>query len=185
MARRTLVDIDSKIIQAVIEIGGREGIKKVTSKNVANLCNISHFTCFEHFGTRQGMLDAAANHIQKKYLNQIYILFQQNIKPEEIWDTLLDLFIKDSNESMYYYNYHKETECELSLNNKRTVLLLDFSKFIFKDSNAQNDLEYILLWDHVVEMAFYYAEKIIKNLIPNTKEYRNYIRKIVFNGVNH
>ena len=71
MARRTLIDIDNRIIDAVIQIGSEEGIKNVTSNKVAKLCGISHFTCFEHFGTRQGMLDTAAERIEDEFLKDL------------------------------------------------------------------------------------------------------------------
>ena len=75
MARRNLVDIDRRILKAVHKIGSEEGIKGVTSKKVAALVGVSHFTCFEHFETRQGMLDAAALYIEKQYFDILFEVF--------------------------------------------------------------------------------------------------------------
>ena len=183
MARRNLVDIDNKIMDAVIKIGSEEGIKSITSKKVAAMCGISHFTCFEHFGTRQGMLDETTKVLEKQFLSDIEELIHTEKNIVDVWNVILDRFITRPNKPLYYYYYYKEMKGELTLNSPRGQFLSNFSKKVFAKSNATNDFEYLLLWDHIVEMMFYYAEKITKGLIPNTKEVREYISKIVFNGI--
>ena len=183
MARRTLIDIDDCIINAVIKIGSEEGIKNITSNKVAKLCGISHFTCFEHFGTRQGMLDAAALKIENQFLYQLNELIQTENNILNVWNIILDEFIAKPNKPLYYWYYYKEIGCELTLNTERATFLLNFAKQVFPNSNAKTDLEYMLLWDGMIEMMFYYTEKITKGLIPNTKEARDYITKIIFYGI--
>ena len=184
MARRNLVDIDRRILKAVHKIGSEEGIKGVTSKKVAALVGVSHFTCFEHFETRQGMLDAAARYIEKQYFEVLTNLIESHTEIHKIWDTVLETAIEWPDKSMYYLNYTREFSCEITLGTERVDYILNYAKLVFTNISVTNDLEYLLLWDHVLYMIFYYAEKIIKGLIPNTPEVKEWIKGIVFNGVN-
>ena len=183
MARRTLIDIDNRIIDAVIQIGSEEGIKNVTSNKVAKLCGISHFTCFEHFGTRQGMLDTAAERIEDEFLKDLEELIDNVKDVVKVWNIIIDRFLIKSKKPLYYWYYHKENKYELTLKSEKEMFYLNYAKRVFPNSNANTDLEYMLLWDHMIEMMFYYTEKIINGLIPNTIESRNYISKIVFEGI--
>lgn len=184
MARRNLVDIDRRILKAVHKIGSEEGIKGVTSKKVAALVGISHFTCFEHFETRQGMLDAAALYIEKQYFDILSNLIDSHNDIYDVWDSLLDTAIAWPDKSMYYLNYSREFSWEITLDNERAKHILNYAKLVFSNSSVTTDLEYLLLWDHVLYMIFYYTEKIIKGLIPNTPEVKEWIKGIVFKGVN-
>ena len=77
MARRVLVNIDDRIIDAVMDIGAREGIAGISAPKVAKMCGISHFTCFDHFGTKENMLKQAA--IRLFFRWNFFVRYQVNV----------------------------------------------------------------------------------------------------------
>ena len=183
MARRTLVDIEDKIIEAVIEIGSQEGINAITSQKVAKLCGVSHFTCFNYFETRQGMLDAAAKAVERKFLKTLVEDIKRFEHAHDIWEHILDTLLKYNKAAIYYWNYCKLFENELEMNSEQATRLLPYAKQLFRRSSAKKDLEFMMLWDHALNMAFYYTDKITRGIIANTPESRKYISDIVFMGL--
>lgn len=178
LARRKLENIDELILDAVTHIGATEGISAVTGRRVAAMCDISHFTCFHHFETTRNMLDAAAVRFERKYMRITTELFAKNMSWKDIWDTVLDRLIEDSDGTFFYDRYRTAFGFIPTMAHARAQELLEFNKIVVH-ADGFTDEQYMLLGDYVTALAFFYARRIIQKQLPNTPEVRAFIYKTV------
>lgn len=183
MARRTLIDIDNKILAATTELGARDGIKAITAQKVAKMCDISHFTCFEHFGTKQNMLDQAAISFEKKYMEVVMNLVGKGGSMEDMFLMMLDELIADPHGTVYYLNY------TAAFGFKPTPQNINFDVFkgalikLLGEIEGYDDYMYMLTWEYISSQCFTYARYIIKGLMPNEANLKNFVRDLTFSGV--
>jgi len=177
MARRNLVDIDAKIIKAIITIGAKEGAKNVTAEKVAKLCGISHFTCFKHFGTKLGMLKAAAASFDRQYMDFMASLIKQGDSLRVVFTNMIEEFVKNSEGSLFYMSFISDYGFDPTEKNERSQEFLKYAKLFFKDEKM-SDRDYLLYWDYITSMGFYYAEKIIHGYLSNNIDTLNIVCKI-------
>ncbi len=183
MARRTLINIDERILEAVIEVGANEGISGVTSVKVAKMCGVSHFTCFDHFGTKQNLLDQAAIKFENEYIQMLMSYMSVTETIEELWLEMLGALTKSSNGLLYYMNYitefgYKPTPYDSGFDTFRDQVIKKYG-----ENPAFNDKKYKLIWQNIVSQCFVYASFIVKKFIPDTTENRLLIRDMVFKGM--
>lgn len=182
MARRNLENIDQKMIEAVIQLGAEIGAREVTATKVAQKCGISHFTCFEHFGTKKGMLDAAASYFDRKYMAVMKKLLDAGLSQQELFNAMLDNFLEDKDGAIFYNNYIMEYGFDPTTHNERAKEFLEYVKLLYRNAELTDD-QMLIAWDYITSMAFYYAEKIIHGYIENTPDNRSFINLLVFNGI--
>lgn len=182
MARRTLIDIDNKIISAVYKIGASQGVHAITAQKVAKMCGISHFTIFEHFQTKENLLQVAAETFDRKYMGLMEELLNENHSRRTTFQEMIKLFVKDADGALYYNNYTLERGFDPTQANKRSEEFLKYAKSFFYDKNYA-DSKYLLMWDYVTSMSFYYAEKIIHGYIPNTQGALDLITDMITEGI--
>ena len=184
MARRVLVDIDTQILNAVMEIGAAGGIASVTTQKVAKICGISHFTCFDHFGTKQNMLDKAAEVFENRYME---VLMSHMAKTTDIKELLLEMLEelrKDANGTLYFLNY--VTYYSYMLTPQKNTNFTLFKGTIAKtigDIPGFTDEMYMLTWDYIVTQVFLYAKYMIRHQIPDDEQTRLFVRDFVFKGI--
>lgn len=183
MARRTLVDIDNKMLAATTELGANHGINAITAQKVAKMCDISHFTCFEHFGTKQNMLDQAAIAFENKYMQIVVGLVNEGGTVGDLFLKMLDELVADPHGTIYYLNY------TAAFGFKPTPQNINFDIFkgtlikLLGEIKGYNDFMYMLTWEYVSSQCFTYARYIIKGLMPNEPEFKHFVRDLIFTGV--
>ncbi|WP_346010344.1 TetR/AcrR family transcriptional regulator [Paenibacillus sp. SYP-B3998] len=86
-----------KILAAAIALFEEAGFKSVTMKDIALASGVSEMTVFRHFGTKNGVLEAAIN--KYSYVQPMKKLFEEQI----VWDLHKDLLLvaKTYHESMH------------------------------------------------------------------------------------
>jgi AcrR family transcriptional regulator len=186
MARRLLINIDERIIDAVMDIGANEGIAKISAPKVAKMCEISHFTCFDHFGTKENMLKQAAIAFENKYMGVLMNHMSTHRDVEELWLTMLDELSKDANGTLYYLNYtsaygFKPTPQNINFETYKGALI----KAIGGEIGEFSDAMYMLTWDYLSTNCFFYARYIIRKQMPDSPEVRKFVKDLVFQGVHN
>lgn len=73
MARRTLRNLDLRIMKRVVFYGATDGIGKISTKRIASDLNISEPTIFIHFKTKRNLLQSAYSSIMKSLREKIEI----------------------------------------------------------------------------------------------------------------
>lgn len=183
MAYRKLDSIDEKIIQTVIELGAQVGVNGVTGRLIASKLGISTYLIFNHFKTKQNYLDEGAIYIDTPRMQETLTLTKEHLPLEEIWDYMIDDFILNKNETLYYISYTNTFGFDPTENNKRSETFIEIANSIFDIRGDYTLSKKLLLWDYITTMVMYYAEKIISGFIPNTKEKKDELKAIVFFGL--
>ena len=185
MAYRYLEDIDEKIINAIIKIGADEGVQKVSAQKIAAICDISTYTVFDHFKTKRNFIESAAQYFEDKYLSLVTDQINQKKSVYEIWDFIIEEFVKNPDESLYYLSYINIFGFDPSENNVKSDIFLKIAKGVFSHEHNLTNNQLLIVWDFLSSMAFYYSEKFIHNFLPYNDETKNLIKSLVFNGVDN
>lgn len=183
MAYRYLEDIDEKIINAIIKIGADEGVQKVSAQKIAAICDISTYTVFDHFKTKRNFIESAAQYFEDKYLSLLTDLINEKKNVYEIWDVIIEEFVKNSDESLYYNSYINIFGFDPSENNVKSGVFLKIAKGLFESERNVSNSKLLIIWDFVSSMAFYYSEKFIHNFLPYDDQTKNLIKALVFSGI--
>jgi AcrR family transcriptional regulator len=184
MGYRDLGDIDEKIIRTILKMGAENGVSNVSSKRVAAICGISSGTIFHKYGTMKALLDAAAQAFDRPSMALTAQMAEQNLAAAEIWDKMLDHFLSDPDGTLYYISYTNTFGFDPTTTNPRAEEFLGIARIFFRSCKSLTDNEYLVLWDYITSMAFYYAEKYIHGYLPYTEKTRTFTKQIVFQGIN-
>lgn len=183
MARRTLVDIDDRLLDAVMDIGAHEGIQGITTVKVAKMCGVSHFTCFDHFGTKQNLLDQAAAKFEIDYLKIIMKHLPDAKSVGELWLMVLDDLMKNSNGAIYYLNYFLTFGYVIFPQNANPDVAKIALVKHFGELKDFTDETYALVWDHFTNQCIVYAAYFAKRPMVDTPENRKLFKDLVFKGI--
>ncbi len=183
MAFRVLKNVKERILIEGLNIGANEGVYCITARKLAKKCDISTHTIYNYFPSMRSLIDEIAITFDRKYMDEILPLINNNASREDVFNYFLDAFIKERNSTLYYISYIHYYGFDPTSKNERADEFLVYAKMIFGD-NLDNDT-YLFLWDYITRVIFYYAEKILKGLLPDTKEFRKLAFDVVYNGVNN
>jgi AcrR family transcriptional regulator len=183
MSYRIITNSKEDVIKAVIKIGAKKGAAHVTMRDLADECNMSTFKIIDYFATKKSYLDAAAQSIDVPYMEEAVRLVNEGLDEIEVFNVLLDEFLKEPDKALYYISYTYDFGFDPTKNNERTEAFLKIARVYFKDRKITDEDYMLLLWDYISSMMFYYAEKIIHGYLNNDKKTREQINNIVFKGV--
>lgn len=182
MARRTLIDIDNKILDATIAIGAEIGADNVTAQKVAARCDISHFTCFEHFDTKANMVDKAFEKATSALYAAVHEARGEETSVRVIWNIVLDVLISEREKTLFVFDYG----CTYREKVQAWILSkCEDPSFFAACTEWQNlDKGYKAIRLHtVLILAFQYSRLVIDGSIPNTPENRVFLEKTAFQGI--
>ncbi len=182
MARRTLIDIDDRLLEAVMELGAHEGISGITTVKVAKMCGVSHFTCFDHFGNKQNLLDQAAIKFENDYRRLLMTRLPEAKSIGDLWLDVLNELIKNSNGPVYYLNYYLTFGyVTFPQNSNPDSAKIAFIKH-FGEIPGFTDKMYVIAWDHFTNQVLVYAGYFVGRPALDTPENRRFIRDLLFTG---
>lgn len=184
MGYRDLGNIEEVILQTITRLGAEKGVEHVSSKEVAAICKISNATIFNRFETMRAALDAAAQHFDRVHMEQTVQMAEENLAAEEIWDRMLDYYLADPDGTLYYNSYTNTFGFDPTVNNPRAEEFLRIAQVFFQSENKLTDNQYLIMWDYITSMAFYYAEKFIHGYLDYDEPTRAFLKQIVFEGLN-
>lgn len=178
---RKLENVRERILEATLNIGAEKGFKSISARTVATACDISTHTIYENFKSMQDLIDEIATRIRHGHLQFLHDLILKGDDSSSIYNACLDRFIANRTDTLFYISYlhsiNDPISCTYSNETLRTA------KSLFK-RDLSDEMLY-LIWDYVRVTSFYYAKNIIKGYIPNTKENRENIKKIILNGMEY
>lgn len=82
-----MTDTSDRLLYAAINLISEKGYKAVSTKEIAKEASVSEMTLFRHFGTKQGMLEAAIDRFY--YSASMKEIFDKNI----VWELEKDLLM--------------------------------------------------------------------------------------------
>lgn len=72
-----------QIKQAVLDIIYTDGLKNLSTRNLAKRINLSEATIFRHFATKQDIIVAIIKDVQKDFIGSLRKIANSNAEPEE------------------------------------------------------------------------------------------------------
>ena len=130
----------------------------------------------------RGAQDAAARAFDRLYMEQASALAQAHLPLEEIWDQMLERLLQDSDGALYYISYINCFGFDPTSANDRAEEFLAVAKLFFHTKPHLSDSQYLLLWDYITSMVFYYMEKFLHYMAYN-QENRAMVRQLLFSGM--
>lgn len=108
MGRRTLDNIDQKILRMTVKIGAKKGVERISTLDLAKKLDISEGTIFVHYKTKPNLLNQAFLFVMKR----THPLFERvrDCEPTrtdffEVWSDLLKIMIDNPDYTRYFYSY--------------------------------------------------------------------------------
>jgi AcrR family transcriptional regulator len=116
MGRRVIVNLEGKILNAVLKMNASVGIANISTKVLAQKSHISEPAIFAHFLTKQGLLDAAFEQawkmIYQSFGKPVSLLASDTDEGFKIYQKKTDLLLKESKEPLLYvYDYLNSSYC--------------------------------------------------------------------------
>ena len=127
MGRRTLDNIDQKIIRTTIKIGAEKGAEHVSTLDLAKKLGISEGTIFVHFKTKSNLLAAARDYVFAKIQPAYDEFMEKEVNYNgfyEFWLKIMSLMYDNPDYTKFFYSYSSiKFEPEIRNNNKEVNMI--------------------------------------------------------------
>jgi AcrR family transcriptional regulator len=197
-------DYDNKIFEGVYEANERFGIAFLTTKIISSVCGVSEGSFYRHFESKDDLLLKAYNSIDKEIAEVLQKIELPKVKStflipkktiakvvkEKLWDPYFSYFLNNPRKALFYIQYSEMygDNVDQWIKDGQTVKdyysgffssmnYLDSIGGIFKKINAQ------VYYTYILDTTMNFAKKIIQGKIEDTKENRQAIFNIMFNGL--
>lgn len=190
MARRTLRNIDDKIIKKVVKIGSVDGIDSISTIEISKSLGISEPTIFVHFQTKKQLLEEAFLFVTKKIFEGFSnrnVEVPENASFEIMWEKInsfLDLCHEFTTEIMFFYNYrHSKYYCEEKFLNDTSLyrqMIMTTFKDLLKSTAAEHQ---DLLISFCFDTVFSYLIQVFNGLLKDDEPTRKALFKYITTGL--
>jgi len=109
MGRRNLVDIDKRIIQMAIKLGGKNGVDHISTIELAKKLEISEGTIFVHFQSKDNLIKACYDYIvdaTNKFLEVAKKMPYTEKGCYELWEKMILNMTERPDTSKFFYSYY-------------------------------------------------------------------------------
>lgn len=83
MERQNSETRQGQIKQAVLDIIYNDGLKNLSTRNLANRIGMSEGAIFRHFATKQDIILSIINDVQTDFIGQLRRIATSSLEPEE------------------------------------------------------------------------------------------------------
>jgi len=176
MGRRVIVNLEDKILSAVLRMNASEGIAKISTKNLAQKLAISEPVIFAHFVTKQGLLDASFEYawklIYSSFGQPLSLLTKDPAEGFKIYQEKTDFLLKNRKMPLLYvYDYLNSSFChqefaDLAMKDTRDAIMSYFR------SQAPHFTEYdldLIAKQNIHLSLIYLVEILRKRLIRSER----------------
>ena len=167
MARRTLVNIDKKILRGAIRMGAEDGIENISTIKLSNKIGISEGTIFVHFKTKENLIYECSHFLMddiRKYATKNKELFSSLDSLYRKWVIFCKYFFEKQDFCKFFdqflhskYQYMLFTEAENDLyQTKFNELFEEYSNYEYTDNQKK------MLWRHIINSTMSYVNSCIE-----------------------
>ncbi len=182
MARRTLINLDEKILNEAVNQGAMRGVSEISALNIARKLGISDTSVFVHFKNKTNLVVSANNYA----LEKMYARIEQLLAPDETftikdrWKCMLDWFVENSNITLFLDSYAHSSYFNFKLT-ESDLKFVDIVRKILNDSNiSYTDERCIVIWKFLLENSISLSVKIIRNVLEETEETLDIYYDLIF-----
>jgi AcrR family transcriptional regulator len=167
MARRTLRNLDQRIIKETIVLGAKQGPVRLNVRTLAKNCGITDTTVYVHFETKKKLLLSAFEYINNS-LNEIILKKdKEGASAKEIWIAALEYFISHPNETQYFAAIGHTSNYNAFVINEHNIKYLELFKRHAKGKAADySEEELLLVWiigvDATMNLSMFINENKLK-----------------------
>lgn len=190
MARRTLKDIEDKILNETVRMGANRGLENISTLELAKLCGISEPTIFVHFKTKRNLIVQAGRRLDgviKAYIFETeYNFDNKELFNEQIKSTWLKCFhylLEHPDDAKYYNRYRHSAFFEATLDYSDNGIYRYAVNIILKHNDklrAYSDIGYPAVLISTIDSTLNYAVTIIEGNLNNDPKTHELIFKLIF-----
>jgi len=175
MSYRHLDNIDEKIIDATIQIGSLNEANKLSTKEIAKVCEISEFVIYDHFKSKDNLISIADHKIFEDSAAYVEKLILQEHQPSDVyWNKMVDFYLTNPNYIGWSINYghiFPRPEKPADIDEFRTDISAE-SKKCFSYLGLKDDLQYYFFYMWMFRSFVFFAQFVLNGELDNSPETR-------------
>jgi AcrR family transcriptional regulator len=189
MSYRFLDNIDEKIIDATIKVGSENGANKLSTKEIAKVCDISEFVIYDHFKSKENLVSIADKKIAETIMDEALRILKINADLVSFYSSMVDFCLTKRDYTAFTINYGhifprtaKPTDYDSFMSNvflpvaKEGVGLL---KLHFPD-----EMSCLHLWLWLFQNVIIYCQLVTLGSMVDSKQRRFEAGQLVASGLN-
>lgn len=98
-------DLKNALIEAGIKIVGNEGMKALSLRKVAATCGVSHAAPYNHFKTKEELLEAMQQHITNQFAEQLQETLENHTGQTDVLIELGCAYLRFFITNPHYYSF--------------------------------------------------------------------------------
>lgn len=190
MARRTLENLDKKILGCTANLGAKKGIENISTAEIAKICEISEPTIYVHFKKKTNLICQVGRHlddgIKALVLEARFDPHDKDMIAAEIhriWMKCFDFLVAHPDQTRYYIRYKNSAYYDPKYYaGKDSALYLVKNMILMYNENLTKFKE---VWHEaisisIVDATLYYAKSVIEGRLKNNTAIKEMIFRIVF-----
>jgi AcrR family transcriptional regulator len=175
MSYRRLDNIDEKIVDATIKVGSRNGANRLSTKEIAKECAISEFVIYDHFQSKDNLVNIADHKVFEIASVEAERLFENEaLSFKDIWNGLVNWFLAHPDLVTWTLNYghiFPRAEKPSDVQDFRADIA-QVARRCVKNSNLTQDWEYCYLYMWLFRSIVCFTQFLITGELDDTPEIR-------------
>jgi AcrR family transcriptional regulator len=185
MSYHKLDNIDEKIVDATIRVGSRNGANRLSTKEIAKECGISEFVIYDHFQSKENLINIADHKVFEISSAQAQELFDHPAFGfEEVWNGMIDWFLAHPDLVTWILNYghiFPRAEKPADVDDFRADIA-QVARRSFKDNSLTEDWEYCYVYMWLFRSMVCFAQFLITGELDNTPAIREKSFLLTYKG---
>jgi len=188
MSYRHLDNIDEKIIDATILVGSANGANKLSTKEIAKVCDISEFVIYDHFKSKEKLLSIADQKVTQAFNDAAHSALASGQKDfPTFWNAMVNFLLANPNFTSFSINYghiFPRTAKPADFDDFLANEIAPIAKEILGQWNLSFQKDYLstYIWMWTVRSIFNFAQFVIGGSLPDTPEVRGISCSAAQNG---
>jgi AcrR family transcriptional regulator len=188
MSYRFLDNIDEKIIDATIKVGSENGANKLSTKEIAKVCDISEFVIYDHFKSKENLVSIADKKIAETIMDEALRILKINADLVSFYSSMVDFCLAKKDYTAFTINYGHIFP--------RTAKPADYDNFVLNvflpaakegmsllKLHSPDDTSCLHLWLWLFQNVIIYCQLAVLGSMADSKERRIEAGKLVASGL--
>jgi AcrR family transcriptional regulator len=184
MSKPGFEDIDERILEATLEVAGTTPANRFSTKDIASKLGISEFVIFDHFQTKDNLLNKADEKIAGDYYNAVLGLGPTCHDFYEFFDKIMDFELSVPFHNSFAINYcrvfpryEKASDFAIFEDGVNAAVGEVFKFFPIKDMSKA-----FPLWCYFTRELICDVQLIIDKHVIDTPEIRHFMAQCIYEG---
>jgi AcrR family transcriptional regulator len=187
MGFKKLENIDEAIIDAAIEVGAANATNRFSTKTLARKCGISEFVIYDHFKTKDNLLDVADHKIGDDFSEYLISKTKTCASNYALWNACFDFFLARPSYSLFAVHYGMVYPWSLAKSRDKEAAQNYIAAVAMEVLSGRPSLGtkhiYYLVGAAFVGQILGYATMVIQGQVMDTPEFRQIVSGISINGL--